>query len=58
MDSQTKKTDLTRENIREMIKDLEPGTMLTLEMPDMPDIAEAVYGMEKKGGADIHGRPV
>ena len=25
--------DLTKEEIKEMIKDLEPGTMLTLEMP-------------------------
>ncbi len=27
--------NLTREEIREKIKDLEPGTMLTLEMSDM-----------------------
>ena len=27
--------DLTREEIKGMIKDLEPGTMLTLEMSDI-----------------------
>ena len=36
MDRQEKlRINLTREEIREKIKDLEPGTMLTLEMPDM-----------------------
>ena len=29
--------DLTREEIKEMIKDLKPGTMLTLEMSDRPN---------------------
>ena len=35
MDRQEKlRIDLTREEIKGMIKDLEPGTMLTLEMSD------------------------
>ena len=36
MDRQEKlRIDLTREEIREKIKDLEPGTMLTMEMSDI-----------------------
>ena len=33
MDQQKKEIDLTKEEIREMIRDLEPGTMITVEMP-------------------------
>ena len=36
MDRQEKlRIDLTKEEIREKIKDLEPGTMLTLEVSDI-----------------------
>jgi len=33
MDQQKKEINLTKEEIQEMIKDLEPGTMITVEMP-------------------------
>ena len=33
MNRQKEQADLTRDKIRELIKDLEPGTLLTLEMP-------------------------
>ena len=37
MDRQKEQADLTRDKIRELIKDLEPGTMLILEMPESDD---------------------
>jgi len=33
MDQQKKEILLTKEEIREMINNLEPGTMITMEMP-------------------------
>ena len=33
MDQQKKEINLTKKEIQEMIKDLEPGTMITVEMP-------------------------
>lgn len=55
MDRQKEAINLTREEIEEMIKELEPGTMLILEMPV---IAEDVPGIEMKGGGDIFGRTI
>ena len=52
MDRQKEKQAfLVREEIKELIKDLEPGTMLTLEMPGVPDGSGP--GRKKEGeGAD------
>ncbi len=36
MDQQKKEINLTKEEIREMIRNLEPGTMITIEMPVLP----------------------
>lgn len=36
MDQQKKEIDLTKEEIQEMIRDLESGTMITVEMPVLP----------------------
>lgn len=55
MERQKKQAGLTREEIEEMIKELEPGTMMVLEMPDIP---EAVSGIEKEGGGGIYGRTI
>ena len=52
MDRQKEKQAvLDREEIKKLIKDLEPGTMLTLEMPGVPDGSGP--GRKKEGeGAD------
>ena len=40
MDRQKQQAVLDREEIKKLIKDLEPGTMLTLEMPESGDSSE------------------
>ena len=52
---QKEKVYLSPEKIREMIKDLKPGTMVTFEMPDISDGDEQG---RKKEGKDTYGRSV
>ena len=40
MDIQKEQVELTSDEIKEMIKDLEPGTMLTLEIPEQYDSSD------------------
>ena len=37
MDQQKKEINLTKKKIQEMIKDLESGTMITVEMPELKE---------------------
>ena len=52
---QKEKIYLSPEKIREMIKDLKPGTMVTFEMPVILDGDEQD---RKKEGKDTYGRSV
>ena len=52
---QKEKIYLSPEKIKEMIKDLKPGTMVTFEMPEILDGDEQD---RKKEGKDTYGRSV
>lgn len=52
---QKEKIYLSPEKIKEMIKDLKPGTMVTFEMPEISDGDEQD---RKKEGKDTDGRSV